>query len=225
LQVFNDMGQTKLEYDKTQGQTSQLPCAACNAQTYHLVAKSVDIEMGLLSVNSYEHFQIIQCQGCRSFSFCKVSKITDFEGAKGLRPTLKTRRDLYPPRVPGHKLIAESFLPESVSQVYAETYKALCNEQPVLAGIGVRALIEAVCQERNATGKTLEQKIDGLVNLNLLTSDSAKFLHNLRVIGNQAAHKVKPHSEEKLSAAMKIIEHLLEAVYVIPKYGNKLSKP
>lgn len=127
--------------------------------------------------------------------------------------------------MPGHKLIAESLLPDSVSQVYAETYKALCNEQPVLAGVGIRALIEAVCQERNATGKTLEKKIDGLVDLNLLTSDGAKSLHNLRVIGNQAAHEVKPHSEEKLSAAMKIIEHLLEAVYVIPKYGNQLFNP
>lgn len=219
------MGQTKLEYDKTQGQTPQLPCAACNAVTYHLVARSVDLEMGLLSVNSYEHFQIIQCQGCRNFSFCKVSKLPDFEAETKTSPRLKTRRDLYPPRVPGHKLIAESLLPDPVSRVYAETYKALCNEQLVLAGIGIRALIEAVCQERKAAGKTLEQKIDGLVSLNLLTVDSAKFLHNLRVLGNQAAHKVKPHSEEKLSAAMKIIEHLLEAVYIIPKYGNKLSKP
>lgn len=53
--------------------------------------------------------------------------------------------------------------------------------------------------------------------------EGAKILHSLRIMGNQAAHKVKPHSEEDLRTAFDVVEHLLQGVYVLPAKASRLS--
>lgn len=95
---------------------------------------------------------------------------------------------------------------------------------PVLAGIGLRALVETVCKEREAEGKNLEQRIDNLVAQGVLTLDGAEFLHSLRIMGNQAAHEVKPHPVADLNLAFDVIEHVLTGVYLIPNRAAQLPQ-
>jgi hypothetical protein len=133
--------------------------------------------------------------------------------------------ELYPSRVVGrNKLRQDHFLPAAVSRIYDETHAALCNKQPILAGVGVRALVETVCKEKSAEGFNLENKIDDLVTKGVLTNSGAEILHGLRIIGNVAAHQVKPHSEQQLSLAMDVVEHLLMDVYILPAATRKLPK-
>lgn len=94
---------------------------------------------------------------------------------------------------------------------------ALSNQAPVLTGIGLRALLETVCKEKNATGHDLLKKIDSLVSSGILTPASAAILHKIRALGNAAAHEVKPHSDKQLGLAMDIVQHLLKDVYILPK--------
>jgi hypothetical protein len=133
--------------------------------------------------------------------------------------------ELYPSRVAGrHKLRQAYFLPPVVARIYDETHAALCNKQPILAGIGIRALVETVCKEKNASGANLEARIDNLVALGVLTQAGAETLHSMRILGNVAAHEVKPHSEETLNLAMDVVEHLLNDVYILPAATNILPK-
>jgi hypothetical protein len=37
---------------------------------------------------------------------------------------------------------------------------ALSSQAPVLAGIGLRALLESVCKEKNATGRDLRANVN-----------------------------------------------------------------
>ena len=116
------------------------------------------------------------------------------------------------------------FLPASVAPIYDETHAALANKQPILAGVGIRALIETVCNEKGATGSSLEKKIDDLVTKGVLTRTGSETLHSMRILGNQAAHEVKPHSEETLNLAMDVVEHMLTDVYILPAATKKLPK-
>jgi hypothetical protein len=135
------------------------------------------------------------------------------------------KEELYPSRVAGrHKLRQSDCLPTAVSRIYDETHAALCSRQPILAGVGVRALVEAVCKEESAAGSNLENKIDNLVTKGVLTKNGAEILHGLRILGNVAAHEVKPHSERTLSLAMDVVEHLLTDVYILPAATEKLPK-
>jgi hypothetical protein len=103
-----------------------------------------------------------------------------------------------------------------VRGIYKETIQALSNNSPVLAGIGLRALIETICKEKNAEGRNLFLKIDDLVAKQILTPTGSTILHKIRTLGNDAAHEVKPHSEKQLGLAMDVVEHILNDVYIIP---------
>jgi hypothetical protein len=136
-----------------------------------------------------------------------------------------TVEEIYPSRVAGRQmLLSAHILPQNISRIYEETHKAVCGKQPILAGIGIRALLEAVCKEKAAKGKDLEQKIDNLVQNGILTKAGAEILHSLRILGNVSAHEVKPHSENTLGIAMDVIEHLLSDVYILPRRSEKLPK-
>lgn len=107
-------------------------------------------------------------------------------------------------------------LPEAIQGIYTETILAIENEQDILAGIGIRAIVETICKDRKATGQTLFQQIDALKTQSIVTPDGAEILHKLRVLGNSAAHEVKAHNSAQLSLAIKIIRHMLEGTYIIP---------
>jgi hypothetical protein len=98
----------------------------------------------------------------------------------------------------------------------------MSNNQPVLAGIGIRALVEAVCAEEKANGRTLEKRIDDLAAKNVLTVTAAATLHRTRVFGNAAAHEVAPPNDEQLEAAMEVAEQLLMNIYILPAIGERL---
>jgi hypothetical protein len=222
------MDKETIELNKSQGREHLVPCQKCNGETYHKVLISADLGGGDSSWGYYyeERYQVIQCQGCRKLSFRKSQtnsedSVEDEEG----ETLYVLHEELYPSRVTGrHKLSDAYLLPFPIVKIYEETYYAICNKQPILAGIGIRALIEAVCKEKAAQGKNLEDKIDSLVTIGVLTKDGADILHSLRILGNLAAHEIKPHSEQTLSIAMDVVEHLLIGVYILPKVAANLPK-
>ena len=168
--------------------------------------------------------QIIQCQGCDTISFRKEDSNSQ-DGYVQIGPDEWgdiIYEELYPNRNEGRVPIRDiHLLPTDIERIYAETLKAMNGGQPVLSGIGIRALIETTTKERNANGNDLKEKIDSLVTQGVLTKDGANILHQLRVLGNEAAHEVKPHSTDQLNLAMDVIEHLLQGVYILPYHANQ----
>ncbi|TMH66909.1 MAG: DUF4145 domain-containing protein [Betaproteobacteria bacterium] len=218
------MGESKRKqaFNETARNALKVVCPECRKPTRHIVLKSVDLSGSerMDKFNDYDwsdHFQIIQCQGCEAVSFRQISSNTeDFEMNDDDELEYVEREALYPPRIAGRAELGDAdFLPFHVHRIYRETVNALANAQPILCGIGIGALIEAVCDEQQATGATLKDKIDALVKLQILSLRDAEFLHKLRFLRNQAAHKAKPHKQSQLVLAMDIIERLLQGVYIL----------
>jgi hypothetical protein len=216
------------ELNKSAGNIVDVPCSECKRPTKHKVLASVDISgedwyQGN-SVQYNVHHQIVQCQGCETVTFRIASTNSedfepiDHEGNYGYVESLV----LYPSRNEGRVSIKDShILPQNVQRIYDETIKAMNNDQPVLAGIGIRALVETICKDKLAEGKNLEQKIDALIKMGVLTPEGATILHQIRTLGNDAAHEVKPHKFEQLSLALDVCEHLLQGVYLLTYYAQR----
>lgn len=219
------MDSIKYEKDSTADEEHKISCTKCSGKTAHKVVSSYDLRGeyndGQHSMQWAVDHQIIQCLGCKTISFRKASSNsedwiqTSYDGDGDY----VVDENIYPSRVDGVKGLGDDtyYLPTNVRRVYDETLNALSNQLPVLAGIGLRALLETVCKEKNATGHDLLKKIDSLVTASVLTPASAAILHKIRTLGNNAAHEVKPHSDRQLSLAMNIVEHLLKEVYILPK--------
>ena len=83
--------------------------------------------------------------------------------------------------------------------------------------MGVRAVLETVVKDQKASGKNLAEQIDSLAKAGMLTHSDADTLHQIRALGNKAAHEVVAHSTEELRLALDVIGNLLQAVYVLPQ--------
>lgn len=220
----------KFTLNESAGQIVDVPCIECKRSTKHKVLVSADLTgedwYGQNSVQYHVHRQITQCQGCETITFRVASSNSeDLDQDEDGEFSYVETTTLYPSRNEGRSALKDShLLPSNVRRIYEETFKAMNNDQPVLAGIGLRALIETICKDRKATGPNLVAKIDSLVKLGVLTSDGAKILHKIRTLGNDSAHEVKPHTSEHLGLALDVSEHLLQGVYVLPHLAKKTFK-
>lgn len=207
------------EVNGSQGKEYELPCTSCSRSTTHKVIVSLEESGGNESIQWLSRFQIVQCQGCKTASFRSESGTSEDHVQVGDEEWEYCPDErVYPPRIAGRKGLGddEFLLPTNVRAIYRETMTALAAPAPVLAGIGLRVLLEAVCTEKQATGKSLYEQIDALVASRVLTPASAAILHKIRTLGNTAAHEAKPHSDKQLWLAMDVLEHLLKDVYVLP---------
>jgi uncharacterized protein DUF4145 len=218
------MGKVTKKYTLAKGNEEghKFICKECCRETSHSIISSYS-EAGYEDcgggngVDWDVRNQIIQCLGCEAVSFRVISTFSedydyDQEGKMVLNETVK----YYPGRSEGLKAISSYLLPENVQCIYKETILAIENEQNVLAGIGIRALIETICKDLKAEGKDLYNKINDLKEKSIVTNEGVDTLHKLRVLGNDAAHEVKEHNKQQLSVAIQIIEHMLDGTYIIP---------
>lgn len=217
----------KHEVSKDPGPEVEVACVTCSGKTAHAPLVSVHVRGsdgdGGHSFEWHNEHQIVQCLGCKSLSYRVVSSNSEeYYYDENEECVYVETEKLYPPRLEGVKGLGEEtiYLPQKVRQIYEETRTALSVQAPVLAAIGLRALLETVCKEKEAVGGDLFKRLDSLVEKRILTPMSASILHRIRTLGNAAAHEVKPHTDRQLALAMDIVEHLLKDVYILPKQSE-----
>ena len=219
-----------LTLNKQQGVKISSYCRTCLRDTKHQILANANVG-GTIQSDGYSTdwsiaHQIIRCLGCETFSFRKTSGTEhDFIQTGENEWEYDGLVEIYPdPREGRQPLPDAGLLPEKIQRIYEETLQALNDAQPVLCGIGTRAIIETVCKDRKAGGGDLYHKINSLVGLGVLTQDGANILHKLRTLGNDAAHEVKPHSLEELKLAFDVVDHLLLGVYILPEHAKRTFK-
>lgn len=191
-------------------------CASCDRETWHdVLSFHVDSTGDDYRIDTIH--QIVQCRGCSTTSFRKV--VQDIEGAYPIDDDeWHVPEDIYcfPSVLKGHKELEDVWdLPKTVREIYTQSVQAIKDDSNILAGIGLRATIEAICNERSISGKTLDKRIDGLFKAGLISQTDAERLHAIRFLGNDAAHEIKNADPKNLLIALRIIEHLLVNIYIL----------
>jgi len=202
-----------------------IECGTCDRSTCHRVLAQVEKSESDPCTDYWDGYQIIQCLGCRTLSFCHESRnsedITVDPETGDERPV--ARRQLFPRRSAGRSMLEDrEELPSEVRLVYEEAHNAFTNDLPIMTGFGIRAIIEAVCKAKGMQGNDLKVRIDALVQAGHVTKDGATILHSLRFMGNDAVHEMRAHKDGELSAAFQVAENLLQNVYIIPKLAENL---
>ncbi|WP_119792828.1 DUF4145 domain-containing protein [Flavobacterium anhuiense] len=190
-------------------------CQNCDFETNHqvLAEQSFDGDENYQCRNVY---MIVQCKGCDTVSFS--FKFIDFESAypddyNQWHPEIT--KTTYPPKSIKEKIDKVWILPDKIQTVYLESIRSYNAECYLLAGVGFRAIIEAICLDKNITGRDLAKKIDNLTRQKLITEKEAQRLHSIRFIGNDSVHEMNVPEKNKLLIVLNIIEHLLNNLYII----------
>ncbi|MFA0158652.1 DUF4145 domain-containing protein [Vibrio sp. 10N.261.46.A3] len=191
-------------------------CIKCNQTNWH------DVE-GLHSEETHPDFDyhckiehmVVKCRGCENVSFLKRDhdyEISYFDEQFGEWIT-PISDEIYPKANKG-SLGAKRF-PLVVKKIYEESCQAYRDKAYTLTGIGFRATIEAVCNDQEIKGKELSTRINNLATKGLISKKDSTRLHSIRFLGNDAAHDIKEPTNDALEAALVIIEHLLNTVYIL----------
>ncbi|MDQ3061036.1 MAG: DUF4145 domain-containing protein [Pseudomonadota bacterium] len=161
--------------------------------------------------------QIVECCGCGARSFRKIISYIE-EAYRTGEDEWELPQDVttFPAILKGHKsLSAIHRAPKIVREIYTQSVNAIKTGSNILAGIGLRATIEAICNERSVSGKNLEIRIDKLAKGGFVSQNDADRLHAIRFLGNDAAHEIQPADFGSLIAALKIVEHLIVSLYIL----------
>ena len=223
-----DYGGDQGSVSTPEGKKVRVLCSRCSTETLHSVRASLS-RSGFIDgpdINWTEDSEIVQCDGCLAVSFRVAESNSEDFVYNQFTDEVEHPEEVkvYPRRSGKPDLQDHVFeLPKPVRDLYREVLHATLEEQRVLVGIGIRALVEAVCKEQGAKGSNLEKRIDDLVP-RVLTQDGAEILHGTRLLGNEAAHEAKPLSDESIDAAMEVVEHLLRTTYILPAISAKLPK-
>lgn len=201
----------------------KLFCYRCGKYTNHtvLAEKKIRSDPDYEEHCGEDHY-FGQCAGCDAITYAISSwHESDWNPHTG---EMDSNWKTYPRADTARQAMVDDYhLPGKISSIYQEVIGAMNAQLPVLAAIGLRALIEAICRERNITGGNLEKLIDGLAISGVLSAAQATILHGHRFLGNIAAHEVVSPKPRELVAALEIAETVLRTIYVLPELSKQIT--
>ncbi len=213
-------------------QTIETKCPRCRRETNHSILANYTYKMDdpRCYYWVYTDYEIVKCNGCNFISFREVyadSECIDYnENGELVHGDIEKR---YPSIIVSSRIkdYNINYIPYTCRSIYEETEFSLANNQVLLSAMGLRALIESICNSQEQFGNikfksdNLYEKINELVNKKKLTEESGEILHKIRGIGNESTHELKPTNISHLKIAFDIIENLLVMLYVFPKEFSK----
>lgn len=224
------------------GRVEEIACVRCGV-TRHTIRGSFeafweDKDRDISAVATYD---LMECNGCQRGTLRETSWFSE-EPDESPVTYWPPRNGGLPLREPRNFDALDYGGP--VDSVYRQTITAFNNGLSTLAGAGIRLLIEGVCVEHKilkgrvytdqgklvrerATRKivlreNLEGKINGLLMKGFISKNQAKVLHQLRKLGNDAAHALDQPPLRLIEECIEAIEHLIVQIYDQPELLKKL---
>ncbi len=202
-------------------------CIICSRPTNHrILTQHVESERDEYARDLI--YQIVQCAGCNYISFREicVDLETTYVDETGKKCRVPETVRCYPKFIKNHKKINDThYFPPMVANVYNEVIHSLQEEAFILASMGLRACVEAVCCDLDIRGRNLEQKINKLAAEGHVSKKNAMRLGNIRFMGNDASQKIVGLGKKDIEIALQIVEHLLLTVYILPHKADSSTKP
>jgi Domain of unknown function (DUF4145) len=108
-------------------------------------------------------------------------------------------------------------IPQQLVDALAEAIVCYAHKAYRASAMMVRKTLEELCDARGATGPDLYQRIEALGQQAILSPALMASLHNLRLLGNDAAHiEVRTYNDvgpEECAVAIDLTKTILNAVY------------
>jgi hypothetical protein len=113
-------------------------------------------------------------------------------------------------------------LSSKLSVLYDEVIECFNGGLTISCAMGLRALMEGICADKDIAGRNLDDKIEGLRAY--LPSNIVDNLHGFRFMGNTAAHELQAPKKHELQLAIEVMEDLLNFLYELEYKARGLPK-
>ena len=193
-------------------------CSECKHRTHHIVlGEGVNVSPD----EDYfyrETLRVVKCCGCDNVSFDKeVEDESNVQYNQDGYEELVIEHISYPVKENSIEPLRSWEIPTVVKTAYTESVEALNNGSLLLAAIGFRATVEALCLQKGiGTGK-LVTMINKLRDKGIITAADCERLHEARFMGNESAHQIEKPDREHVLMVLEVINNILNNLYVIDK--------
>ncbi|MGA4718978.1 DUF4145 domain-containing protein [Fictibacillus nanhaiensis] len=210
-------------------------CKSCKGIRNHFIIYQYPVHQDNEDLEIILNHSVLKCAGCDEITYADVYNIAPFdEYSIG-------HIQIYPDPPAVSKAIHSKFLPFettmplNIQEIFEQLISSYNQKHNLLCAIGLRTLIEAICNELRITkgfkydntGKPLTQegkkesiegKIYGLFEHKHIVWYEALILQRIREIGNAAAHELVTPTSEELHSAIAIVEKLIDNIYHLKEH-------
>ena len=213
-----------------EGEILKLTCQNCQQETNHkvLCSHTFKYDDKESDIQGSIDYLVVLCCGCERISLATVSACSeDIEYyADGTCEYVDDIKQYPNPKIGYGKLEYSYTIPDFIRLIYNQTCNSIANGDYILAGVGLRTIIEAICKDENVGGRNLTSKITNLLKGRYISKQDCEVLHGIRFMGNDATHKILSPTKQQVIMAIKIIENLLENKYCLMYEAyNNLDMP
>lgn len=201
-------------------------CNRCGHETNHELvgahrtagSEVYDKELGIV-IDWWDLYEMLQCAGCDSVITRHTSYFSEWDGVKVVQ---------YPPKIARRRpsWVEEPNLniSDTISGLLEEIYVALQNDQPRLAGMGVRALLEHIMIEQVGDQGSFGDNVNEFERSGFLAKHDRRSLEPILEAGHATMHRAWKPSAHDLSTVVDVTEALIAKIYVHPQKVATLSK-
>lgn len=122
--------------------------------------------------------------------------------------------------------IVDSLVPAPIRQDFEEAL--LCYSVSSYRGAAAlaRRTVQVICLDKGAgKSKKLQEQIDELFTNGVITKDIKEWAHEVRFLGNDAAHPTKNEvTKEDAKDILELLESLSEVLYITPAKATERKK-
>lgn len=207
-------------------------CNSCRHDTNHTLQYAVSNGIGeyLEGLEDdgkthlyYETWLIWRCDGCSKLSLhlggASVEQFDQGEfypGESDWETAFHNELPIMFEGLSGH-------VPDKLFQIFLETVLAYNNHLGILCTIGLRSIIEAICADKGIKGDSLNEKISNMIDIPL-SQNIVENLHSLRLMGNDATHRLDAPDREEQELAIEICKNLFSAIYELDYRTSRLTE-
>lgn len=206
-------------------------CLHCNNETLMNVKDIYKKESGSVESDSYYYDMtvVLFCPVCKNYNIINAywdhsyGDKSTVEGYDLYNGNNVEEQHLYPN---SSSLVVEKarFLPVSVLNSFRSSIE-LKNIDKESCLMKIRKTLEMICEDKNADGSSLFDKLKNLSDTGILPSTLNSASTIARKLGNIGVHNADVDiSKEELENVIELVEYIIRYIYVLPKEIEVLTK-
>lgn len=198
-------------------------CNGCGGQKNHEVRDRIEVRERDVddSVEWGTDDYFLKCQGCGSV---KILHQTWFSEHTDERGNVVTTDTYFPPsvfrRTPDWlmKLAQDAHLTILLSEVY----RAIQNQAPSLAAMGLRSIIESVMIDKTGDQGTFKKNLEAFQRGGFISTVQVNVLQGALELGHASVHRGYVPTDEQIMISLETVENLVHILYVLDPDSQEL---